>query len=229
MAKPKAAEAPTQILVKMPEWGTLVVPIEGVTPLCVHQKGEAVANSILLQQQKKANKGKTIEAPREPKNPFKEFRAGFHIVDEKKVPKNEIGVGESWPFVKDAFGFPARSFKSAMVSCTTILEGISKDLIKKCIWVKGDLAPLTYSRVELHQAVLPIGWPPKPDVRHRPLFHDWKTEITIDYLKAIFDVNTVINLLATAGRVCGLGEDRPGKSGGSWGIWEIGKGIKEIA
>lgn len=227
--KQKAVEQAGPIVVKLPEWGTLVIPIVGITPLCVHKKGDEVAEQILAQQQRKADKGKKILEAREPKNAFKEFVAGFHFMDKAKLPKQEIGVGDSWPFVKGAFGFPARSFKSAMVNATTVIPSVSKDLIRKCIWVKGDLAPLTYSRVELHRAVLPVGWPQKPDVRHRPLFHDWKTEVTVDYLKAVFDRTTVVNLLATAGRICGLGEDRPGKSGGSWGIWEIGENIKEIA
>jgi hypothetical protein len=219
---------PVSIL--MPEWGTLIVPLIGVSPLIVHKKGDEVAEALLANQERQRNKGSKMQKPREAKNAFREFMAGFHFADKSKVPTKEIAVGESWPFVKGAFGFPAKSFKTAMVRATSVMEGITGEMVKKCIWVKGDIIPLTYSRVELKRDVLSTsGWPPKPDVRHRPMFYDWGVEITVDYLKTRFDKVTILTLLSMAGRVSGAGDDRPGKSGGSFGMWELGKQIKEVA
>lgn len=230
MIKEKEVSISKPLSILMPEWGTLIIPLVGVSPLYVHKKGDEVAEALLANQERQRNKGSKMQKPREAKNAFREFMTGFHFADKSKVPTKEIGVGESWPFVKGAFGFPASGFKSAMVGATGVMDGITAVAVKKCIWVKGDIIPLVYSRVELKRDVLTTsGFPPKPDVRHRPLFHDWSVEITVDYLKSRFDKVTILTLLAMAGRVSGLGDNRPGKTGQSNGMWEVGKQIKEVA
>src|SRR5262245_60049776 len=99
MAKDLEVAASKPLAIVMPGWGTLIVPLVGVSPLIVHKKGDEVAEALLANQERQRNKGSKIQKPREAKNAFKEFMSGFHFVDKSKVPSKEIGVGESWPFI----------------------------------------------------------------------------------------------------------------------------------
>lgn len=60
-----------------------------------------------------------------------------------------------------------------------------------------------------------------PDIGIRAKFMDWNADVTLKYYPDLISANSVVNILNTSGGCIGLGEDRPGKSGNTWGTFEV--------
>lgn len=230
------AEEPTsdrQIQLLMPKSTVLRISIEGISPLLVHRKGKEVAEGIIANQQKKEAKAKGQKAtqePREAKDPFEEFRRSLHIIPgaEGNAPKDRISEGQCWPYIEGTFGFPVQGFKSALARLSEIkMVSIPKTVINALIRInEWDLVPLKYSRLQMHLAVLSVGFPPKADPRYRGMFHDWSTAFTVKYPENRFSKESVVNMFALAGEYMGLGENRAQK-GGSLGLYRVSE-VQEL-
>lgn len=240
MARPKA-EAPVleeatsdrQINLLMPKSDVLRISIEGVSPLLVHRKGREVAEGIILGQQKKEAKArgqKATSEPRSAKDPFEEFRLSLHVIPgaDGNIPKERIKEGECWPYIENTFGFPVQGFKSALARLSEIkMVSIPKTVINSLIRIQEwDLVPLKYSRLQMHLAVLSVGFPPKADPRYRGMFYDWSTAFTVKYPANRFTKESVVNMFMLAGEYMGLGENRAQK-GGSLGLYRVSE-VQEL-
>lgn len=63
--------------------------------------------------------------------------------------------------------------------------------------------------------------------RCRPLFKNWQVEFSVDVYEDLVDEAMLQQWLHTAGRRIGIGDWRPGKSGGVYGRFEV-VGIEEV-
>lgn len=222
-----------QIQLPMPESQVLRIGIEGVSPLLVHRKGKEVADGIIAGQQKKEAKAKGQKATndiREAKDPFEEFRRSLHVLPgaEDRVPTNRIEEGDYWPYVENTFGFPVQGFKSALARLSEIkMIGIPKTVINALIRInEWDLVPIKYSKLQMHLAVLSVGYPPKADPRYRGMFYDWSTSFTVKYPASRFTKESIATMFSLAGEYMGLGENRAQK-GGSLGLYRVSE-IQEL-
>lgn len=229
MAFGKTATAePTHFKIIQEPTQTIRFFIKGLTPLLVHRKGPEVADEIINRQQKKERKSSgeaiTEKENRKAKVPFEEFRRSLHIMPgmDGKVPTNKIDVGGCWPYLEGVFGFPVQGFKSALETLSEIkMLNIPKTVIKPLIRLRQwGLVPLKYKALEMHLAVLSVGFPPKADPRYRGMFLDWSTSFDIEFPTAKFSSESIVNAVHMAGKYMGLGEDRPQK-GGALGEYKV--------
>jgi hypothetical protein len=100
-------------------------------------------------------------------------------------------------------------------------------IVKKVLYVHGEL------RSEDGTPFIPIEGKPemysceirtddgKSLVAVRPRYWPWSFKIRVTYNPRHVDDQLVLSLIQTAGVYCGLGENRPSKTGGAWGRFQI--------
>lgn len=200
----------------MVEPAIMEVEIKGLTTLLVHNFGAKAIKQILDKQTGVAKTAK----PK--KDPFADFRESLYIINEKKVPKNRLEIGQHWKYVPDTFGFPASGFKQAMVTACSFVEAIPKTRVRGLVHVHGNLLPIKYSKLVMRQDTVRIGGFNKvADIRFRGEFHDWSIKIRISYNKNAITPAQIAMLINNAGFSVGVGEWRPEKNG-SLGTFAIG-------
>lgn len=118
-------------------------------------------------------------------------------------------------------GVPASAFKGAMMTAALDLPGAAKSKIGRLLWVEGDLVPV-FGIPEVFLAITRSADINKtPDVRSRAIVPEWAAEIAITYTTPILNETSVINLLAAAGQICGVGDWRPEKGKGTYGQFTL--------
>jgi len=60
-----------------------------------------------------------------------------------------------------------------------------------------------------------------PDVRTRAIVPEWACKLSVTYVKPILREQAVVNLLAAAGIMRGVGDWRPEKGAGNYGQFEL--------
>lgn len=190
----------------------MVVKVVGLTPLLVHNFGSKAIKQILDKQTGKAKPG-----PRALKDPFEDFKESLYVIDHKKMPKKRLEPGQHWPFVKNAFGFPASGFKKAMVSACSFIEGVAKTWVRGLVHIHGDLLPVTYEKLVMRQDTVRVGpfGKKSADIRFRGEFHEWSVELRISYNRAAISPEQIAMLINNSGFAVGVGEWRPEKDGSS--------------
>lgn len=64
----------------------------------------------------------------------------------------------------------------------------------------------------------------------RPEYTNWAAEFVIEYNSSVITAEQIMNLLVIAGFSCGIGENRPSKSGNGWGRFELDmKSVEKVA
>jgi hypothetical protein len=123
------------------------------------------------------------------------------------------------------FGVKAEAFKGAMVGAVRDVEGMSMTEARSWFFVIGDLLEIKGPPPILREDVARLNTMGKPpDMRYRPEFREWEVDLTIEFNENRISAESVINLLAQAGRYQGINEMRPGKSGGQFGRFEVVSG-----
>lgn len=155
----------------------------------------------------------------------------------KKAPKNPKAEYEAAKYLdkKGRECIRADAVKKSMVEAFSFVDGLTKKLIKGGIFVRAQgrgpggepLIPLKYKRRYMNQAPVRIGQG-KTDLRYRPCYEGWSAEFEIEFDANVFTSSQVLHLLHQAGFCIGLHEDRPGKSGGDYGRFEV-KQVREAA
>lgn len=178
----------------------MVVTIEGISPLIVHKFSEK-ARKMMLEKQMK---GSTV---REAKNPEDDFRNALYYLDPNpKAPK------------KERYGFPCDGVKQAMVRAAKTLKIAMTDA-RGAFFVEGE-----YAAREGRDMIEIIGTPEMredvvrlesgvADIRFRPQFTKWTSDITISFNGAMISEGQLVNMLNIAGYACGLGDWRPERNG----------------
>lgn len=170
--------------------------IVGDSELIVHAWSEKAKKEMLAAQQKK-------KVPKEIRDPEKEFKACFYVID----PKKEI------------YGFPALAINVAIIEAAHKNIGIEKTMVKKAIRILGNhhikgmhLLQIHGSKGEMREDMVRIGMG-SADLRYRPMFFPWSMEFDVRYDADLVSAETVVNLINRAGFGVGLGEWRPEKKG----------------
>jgi len=173
-------------------------------------------NQILLKQTKAA------KGAREAKVPFDDFLGSLYVLPGAKVKGSKLEPGESWPYMKNTFGFPASGFKGAVVSACSFVSGVPKTIVRGALHVLGDFVPINYDRLVMRQDIVRVGkWNSRvADIRFRGEFQDWDVVIKVRYDISLLTIEQIVNLFARAGFAVGIGEWRPEK-GGSWGTFQV--------
>ena len=151
-------------------------------------------------------RGKKVVRP--PRDPVAEYNAARHLDKNGRDCLRAIAI------------------KKAMIQEWVSVLGLNGIVVKSGVWIRGTLIPIKFSskKPEMREDMVMIGkFKNIPENRYRPGYENWSADITIDYDASMLTGEQVIELLNRAGGHIGIGEDRPGKSGGNWGTWTVVK------
>jgi len=186
------------ITVPEPQVGRLSVKLKGTSPLIMHEWSEKSKRQIREKQQKKACKK---HSKRDPKA---EYESAKVLTSDGKMAVKAISI------------------KKAIVGAARLIDDLPMTLLRVSIFVRGDedgLIPLKFKKEKMVEDVVRIGRG-VADLRYRPYLYDWEVKVNIDYNSDVLSAEQVLNLVKLAG-FGGLCENRPSKSGGDYGTFEV--------
>jgi hypothetical protein len=184
---------------------TIRVPIVGTAPLIVHRFSEKAKRKMLDTFQGR-------KSPKEPKDPQAEYEAA------------------AYRFQDGGYGMPVIAFKAATVGGARFYGGVTMAQLKQFMFFKGELGvdgqPLARIDGEPKQRedVVRVNRG-GTDLRYRPEFTDWSTELTVTYVTSVLTRGSVLSLIDAGGMGVGVGEWRPEKDG-QFGTYMIDQGRK---
>lgn len=121
---------------------------------------------------------------------------------------------------------PAVCIKNAIIGAAHKDLGIEKTLVRKSIFIEGDLLPLEFTKCLMREDYVRVG-SGGADLRYRPEFFDWSCEVVFSVDITAIPVETLISLINRAGFGVGICEWRPEK-GGEHGRFKAGENIQLI-
>jgi hypothetical protein len=140
-------------------------------------------------------------------DPLAEFRASPYTLPSDEEP-TYLAALAAW-------------FKGSMMTAALELPGTKKAQIGRLVWVEGERLPL-YGAPELMMSVVRSADMNKtPDIRSRCIVPRWATEIDITFVVPMLTERSIINLIAAAGMVSGVGDWRNEKGKGTYGQFVV--------
>lgn len=197
-------KGPDNIEIRPVQTETIRVAIRGTRPLICNRLAEKARQELLLP---KGRRSTAERAGSLKHDPMAEFRASPYRLRADDAPT--------------LIGIPASAFKGAMMTAALDLPGAAKSKIGRLLWVEGDLVPV-YGIPEVFLAITRSADISRtPDVRTRAIIAEWATEIEVTFTTPLLNKTSVINLLAAAGQICGVGDWRPEKGRGTHGQFAL--------
>jgi hypothetical protein len=183
---------------------TILVNIEGTSPLITHPWSKRAIYTIQAKQAGKAAKGRAL------RNPVEEYEESFY-----RLPDGSPA-------------FPLLSFKNcAVTACTSLGKEITKVAARQFFRVVaekgcGDLTRIYYPEdcpPRMRTDVIRVGMG-AADLRYRPEFAQWGAKLRIQFNARAVSQEQVVNLLNLGGFAVGIGEHRP-ECNGDKGCFEV--------
>lgn len=195
------AKQDAAIVVESVRKETIAVPIRGVRPLILNRVSEKAKRELLFPaggRKTAADRAASLKH-----DPPGEFRAAPYTLTEEDAPTYLAGLA-SW-------------FKNAMMDAALDMPGAKKTQIGRLLWVEGERVPI-YGVPEIFLTITRSADIQRtPDVRTRCIVPAWAAIIEITYVVPLLNERSVLNLLAAAGMICGVGDWRPQKGKGTYG------------
>lgn len=187
--------ADAQITISRIGTETLRVPLLGTAPLIVHKFSEKSKRQMLDAMQGR-------KTPKQPKDPQAEYEAALYRHDD------------------GGFGFPVIAFKAASVgACRFFGKQFPMTVARQSIFMDAEFSKtdgLKLARLvgdhHMREDVTRVG-NGGTDLRYRPEFTEWQTEIEVTYVKSMLTRESVLSLIEAGGMGVGVGEWRPEKKG----------------
>lgn len=188
---------------------TATVAIRGISPMIMNRMSEKVRQELLLPRGRMTAADKAANLKH---NPMQEFRASAHVISDDDSPT--------------LLGVPSSSIKNAMMTAALRLPGVKKTEIAQMVWVEGTLTEV-YGIPEVFCSVTKMADINRtPDVKTRCIVPEWAAIVTITFMVPMLTERSILNLLAGAGQVSGLGDWRRQK-GGSYGAFIVTDPVKD--
>lgn len=202
------------ITINKPNFKSLILNIKGVTPLNIHRLGKKLKDEF---DARDANKPIKKKGARDKKA---EFHDSLYYIDkngdEVDTPKKITSTTK--------FGFPSSAFKKAMVFAARQYKNIKMTELRGRFFVLNHYVEIKGKPVmdEFWRRIGGKGpGTGTPDIGIRAVFPEWTAQLNIKYNADVISPESIANLLSTAGFSVGIGEDRPDKSGNTYGMWEV--------
>ena len=203
MATKKASVSNESITIIEIQRGRLDMYIVGTTPIILNSMSSKVHQELLLPKAKKnaADKASTLKH-----DPYQEFRDSIYRLESIR---------------ETLIGFPATGFKACMRNAAVDLPGSSKAQIGRLTYVPGDYIEI-FGRPQLLMSITRSADINKtPDVRTRAIISEWCCKVTVVYTQPLIKQQAVVNLMAAAGVMQGVGDWRPEKGKGDYGQFQL--------
>lgn len=177
-------------VIEIPEikLSTMVVGIEGTTPLITNRFGERARQAIEDKQQKKAKVAK------EARDPNAEFREALHLLENGK------------------YGFPAVGIKKTLVNAGGRFADEKMTHLRGILNIVGDLIEIQAGEPEMRSDPVRLQGGVF-SIAYRPMFMPWVMEIPVCFNASLIGEAQILNLFQIAGFAVGLGAWRPESNG----------------
>jgi hypothetical protein len=197
------------IVIPQQKLRAMLIRLKGTTPLITHRFSEKARRQIRETQAKTAQKGaKSVRGPAEI---AAEIMACHYPVEGREGIAPENG----------RFGFPSSGFKSASFSAAVHGTGLFKSRVKCLYFVTGELVPIYATSIDVREDAVRLE-NGVVQLRYRPYYAEgWSAEIGIRFMPDAISPDQIVNLFDLAGSAVGIGENRAGKTGNTYGSWAI--------
>lgn len=187
--------ADSQIQISRIGTETVRVPLVGTAPLIVHKFSEKSKRQMLDAMQGR-------KSPKQAKDPEAEYEAALYRHDD------------------GGYGFPVIAFKAASVgACRFFGKQMPMTVARQCIFMDAELSKTDGQKLarivgepHMREDVTRVG-NGGTDLRYRPEFTEWTTEIEVTYVQSMLTRESVLSLIDAGGMGVGVGEWRPEKRG----------------
>lgn len=178
--------------------------IVGTSPFVCNRMSQKARGELLLPKGRKtaAEKASSLKH-----DPMQEFRASPYLTRDDNAPT-----------VIEAL---ASMFKGAMKTAALDLPGARKAQIGRLVNIEGDRVSL-YGVPQIFMSIVrSADMNRTPDVRTRAIIPTWAARVTVSYVSTIIRTQSVANLLAAGGVTAGVGDFRPEKGAGNYGMFRL--------
>lgn len=204
MATTKKADAGSEISILEIQRGQVDFCVLGTSPLILNRMSQKVWHELLAPKGRKtaADKAQSLKH-----DPIQEFRDSPYIIDSPTAPT--------------LLGVMATAFKKAMCTAALRTPGVNKTEIAQLVYVRGELLGI-YGLPKVFMSITRSADINKtPDVRTRALVPEWACRLSITFAKPALREQSLVNLLAAAGFMAGIGDWRQEKGSGSYGSFRL--------
>lgn len=192
----------TTIVVEPIRHKTIDLAVIGTRPLILHRMSEKGLRELLFPMGRKTAADKAASLKHDPRA---EFRA----------------AADTLPDGPSYLAIMSTAFKAAMMEAAKDLPGSSKAQIGRLVYVHDDKVGIHGLPKLLMAVTRSADMNRTPDVRTRPILPEWACRIRISYVTPLLTEQTIVNLIAAAGIVCGVGDWRQEKGKGSYGQFSL--------
>jgi hypothetical protein len=189
---------------------TMVLHLEGISPLISHKFSEKKQAEILRKQMMTANKAPGKEA----KDPQKDYEECLYVLPDGR------------------FGFPLNGFKRAVVDAAAFTgKQFAKTFVRGAFQIidttNSGLAAIANTTPHMRKDVVRLNTASKSaDIRYRAEFPiGWKISLTITYNTYAISAEQIAQLFELAGFSIGIGDWRP-QTNGSYGMFRVARAEK---
>jgi hypothetical protein len=114
--------------------------------------------------------------------------------------------------------FPASAFKRCIAeSALDLPGGATKSKIARLTWIDSVSLDVYGAPQMLMSVVRNSDMKRTPDIRTRAILPQWAASFTVNFAQSVVRATAVANLFQAAGMICGIGDFRQQKGGGSFG------------
>ena len=180
--------------------GRVKLRMIGNTPIIFNRMAEKAKRDLLVGAAKKtAAQKKDIKH-----NPDAEFCASIHKIEGDTL-----------------LGFPASGVKGAMATAALETAGVNKTNVNRLIFLPQQKVSIWGTPKLFMDVVRSADMNKTPDIRTRAIVNDWCAEVDIAFVTPTLSQHSVVALLANAGMICGVGDNRQEKGKGNYGSWFV--------
>ena len=182
---------------------SVILNIVGTTPMLMHRFSKKAQRELLFPSGRKNSAEKAESLKHDPLN---EYREAVYLNRDTSRPS--------------AIHIPSNAFSTAMASAALDIPGATKAQIMRLVSVDTmQIDMYGVPKMAMHM-VRSSDMNRTPDVRTRPCFPEWACRIEIGFVATMLKPSQIVNLVAAAGMIVGIGDWRPQK-GGMFGKFRI--------
>jgi hypothetical protein len=205
-SKPNKMTEQTEQIVSIQrlERATVTFHLLGTTPLVMNRPSAKAKQQLIFPSRAKNQAEKQVILKHDP---LAEFRETLYRCRSDAAPT--------------LFHFPSGAFKKALGSAALRTPGATKTEVGCLVQVLDETVHL-YGKPYLYIDWVKLeGMKRVPDMRTRALFKEWALKLTVQYIRTLMLERAIVNLMANAGDVTGIGDGRTEKGTFNNGGWEI--------
>jgi hypothetical protein len=176
--------------------------IVGTSALCVNRMAEKAKHELVFPARKSNRADKESRLKH---NPVQEFRDSAYVWEDDE---------------RTRLCLPSRMLHKSMIEAAAATPGATKTELSWLLSIDSEFIPVWGIPKVSMKIVRQSGIGRAPDTRFRCLLPQWATIIDLNYLASRIDQTNVLNLVAGAGMLMGIGDFRAQKAG-PWGRFRL--------